>query len=183
MWLALQAAFAFLLAGATVRGVVALVDDMANIGGTPISIARALMTGGASSRLRDWALNDGLIGLVLLASVSLATGLWLRSGLAHLSRVVWFVWAAALLVLTHFEWVLFPMLRAYGNLVGEPFTDHVPPDSVLASRLVMVGLAALIAALGMPLGREWSGLLARHRRRRMGRHRARLRRLQRGHAA
>jgi hypothetical protein len=178
-----QLAAAVVLLGMVASGCIGIVNEMAGIGATPMAVAAALVSGD-ESRVRDWALNDGLFGFVFWSCFCVVAGMWLTAGLAHLSRVVWLVWAAALLVLVNIEWVLFPLLRAYGAFIGDPFTDHAPAEAVMQSRFVMavVSLAAA-TGVGVPLGQRWAALMVLHRRTKMGRYRARRRRQQRGHAA
>jgi hypothetical protein len=179
-----QLVLGVVLLGVIATGAVGMVNEMKQFGATPVAVAAALVSADGSPRLREWAMSEGLVGIVFWGSLCVASGVWLTVGLAHLSRVVWLVWSAALLVLVNLEWVLFPLLRAYGNLIGDPFTDHAPADAVMQSRFVMAAVSLVLATgVGIPLGKRWGALMVLHRRTRMGRYRARRRRQQRGHAA
>lgn len=156
------------------------VNELLDLRATPLDAVRAVLSADLNSRLRDWILNEGLFGFVLWGALAVAAGVWLTAGLRHLSRSVWLVWAAALLIVSNFEWVAYPMARAFGRAIGDPFTEPMPVDAVVESRLVIWACTIALAGLGIPLGRQWNALYARHQRHRAGRYRARRRRAHQG---
>ena len=128
-----------------------------------------------------WLRTDGVVWLALMVMAAAGAGVWLRATLGHwrgwrLVAAWWLLLAGVLSVEPVTEW-----LDAAGMWTqGQTPKYRGPSASIWVDRMWVAGLCVAIGAAASPIGRMIAGLMPAVRARRLGKRRARRRKVRQG---
>jgi len=153
--LVLQLILVALLSIFTASCVRGLEHDLRNLKYTPISFLKALFNAKDHERLwRAWGVeSNGFLFLMAFVSVALASGVWLRTGLAHWRWPRQFLaWILFVVIITWIDVIFWPLSWALGRVTHEASRYDGPTLPQSVNIATVLGMNLIVTLLGTPMG-------------------------------